>query len=228
MSTRMDTHPPAPGASPRRHLLRTALLITALVALVAATVLFVTVNRTPEIPAPAAPSSPPVFVPEATADGCLGGRDPLRALLEAQQLAALDSVGAAEFALAFMRWGMTFPFPANADAVAAQVMTDPSLWLAGVARFNQEQQGTGNVYRLIAPETWKYRLVNNNGQQAVVQVYVTREFVPVATQPMKHPLVAEFHLVAMDGRWQVAESVLPTSADPTYTGGFQPYLGGCA
>jgi hypothetical protein len=225
MSTRMDTRPPAPGTPPRRHRLRAVLLIAAaLVVLAAGTALFVTANKPADIPA-AAPA--PVFVPEATADGCLGGLDPHTALLAAQQLAALDSVGAAEFALAFTRWGMTYPFPADAGAVLAEVMIDPSRWRTDIARFDFEQQGTGNVYRLTAPETWKYRVVNTNGLQAVVQVYVTREFVPVATQPLSHALVTELHLVAVDGHWWVAESVPPSSADPTYTDGFQSYRGGC-
>ena len=78
--------------------------------------------RPPHHPAPRPTGEPTATAGAArTANGCLGGPDPYQAVLAAQQGATPDQVGAAELALTFARWTVTYPVDPNAPAVLAQV-----------------------------------------------------------------------------------------------------------
>lgn len=237
----------SPEPAPRKRRFRKALIVIGvLIVLAAGTVIYFEVTKTPApnvstptisaAPSPAptttassAPAPTTTFVQTAQADGCLGGPDPHTAVLAAQQAAALDSIGAAEFALAVTRFAGTYPFGDNVDSVLDQVMVNPAEWRTSITQINQKEQGTGNIYRIISPETWKYRVLNNTADAAIVQVYVTRQMIPTATQPLSSPIVGEYHLVARNGHWMLAETVTPSGAttDPTFTEGFSAYFGGC-
>ena len=235
----------SPEPAPRKRRFRRALItVGVLIVLAAGTVIYFQVTKTPAPnvssptnstpPAPtttasSAPAPTSTFVQTAQADGCLGGPDPHTAVLAAQQAAALDSIGAAEFALAVTRWNLTYPFTSDANAVLDQIMVNPAPAQASLADSNENQQGTGNVFRVVAPESWTYRVLNNSAEAAVVQVAVTRQLVPPSTQPISQPIVSEYHLVASSGHWMVADnSAKPVDfGDPTFTTGFSPYFGGC-
>jgi hypothetical protein len=115
----------------RRVLAWTAVVVLALVAAVAVYWALARSGAAPAPPPVTAQATPPPSTlatgePTATgaartANGCLGGPDPYQAVLAAQQGATPDQVGAAELALTFARWTVTYPVDPNAPAVLAQV-----------------------------------------------------------------------------------------------------------
>ena len=144
MATTTDGREASPVTTPDPRPRRRRRVITwtavAVVAVIAAVALYWALARSGTVPAPppvTTSSTPPqasattsapsgssatdTAAAARTANGCLGGQDPFQAVLAAQQAATPDQVGAAEFALTFARWTVTYPIDPNAQAVLTQV-----------------------------------------------------------------------------------------------------------
>ena len=166
------TKEPATEATPprwrRKVLIWTAAGLVALVVAIAAwwglakagAVPNATITTAPQPAQSAASVQPTAPLGVAAADACLGGPDPRHAVVVAQQIASLDTVGAAEFALAFVRFTGTHPYAADADQVLDQVMVDAST-LAGapVASINAQDQAEGRRVRVTGPDSLLRALV---------------------------------------------------------------------
>ena len=235
----------------RRVITWTALTVVALVAAVAA---YWALARAGTVPAPppvtAASTPPPASTTSApaepsttagagarTANGCLGGQDPFQAVLAAQQAATPDQVGAAELALTYARWTVTYPIDPNAAAVLSQVAA-PGYQPVALAALDQYAStltaggytsagttpGAANQYRIRSGEegldpthVLLDMIVYRQSEKATGDVQTVRGFTSLS-------------LELVNGHWQVLGSLPAMDSDPFATRAdapWIPYVGTC-
>ena len=154
-----------------------------------------------------------------TANGCLGGPDPYQAVIPAQQVATPDQVGAAEFALTFARWTVSYPIDPNAPAVLAQVAAPgyQPVALQGLDQYGRALSAAGytsagttpgaaNQYRITSSEQTKTSvildlIVNRQSTTSTGQVDTVKGFTTLL-------------LDLVDGHWQVTGTLPPIGSNP--------------
>jgi len=242
---------PDPRRRRRRVITWTALAVVAVVAAIAA---YWALARSGTLPAPppitAASTPPPASTTSApaepsstagagarTANGCLGGQDPFQAVLAAQQAATPDQVGAAELALTYARWTVSYPIDPNAQAVLAQVAA-PGYQPAALAGLNQYAStltaggytsasttpGAANQYRIRSGEqgldpthVLLDMIVYRQSEKATGEVETVRGFTTLSLQ-------------LVNGHWQVLGSLPAMDSDPfapRTDAPWIPYVGTC-
>jgi len=245
---------PDPRRRRRRVITWTALAVVAVVAAVAA---YWALARSGTVPAPppiTTTSTPPqVSVSDTaaptgsstadagaavrTANGCLGGQDPFQAVLAAQQGATPDQVGAAELALTYARWTVTYPIDPNAEAVLSQVAA-PGYQPVALAALDQYAStltaggytsagttpGAANQYRIRSGEegldpthVLLDMIVYRQSEKATGDVQTVRGFTSLS-------------LELVNGHWQVLGSLPAMDSDPfapRADAPWIPYVGTC-
>ena len=242
---------PDPRRRRRRVISWTALAVVAVVAAIAA---YWALARSGTLPAPppiaAASTPPPASTTSApgepsstagagarTANGCLGGQDPFQAVLAAQQAATPDQVGAAELALTYARWTVSYPIDPNAQAVLAQVAA-PGYQPAALAGLNQYAStltaggytsagatpGAADQYRIKSGEQGLDPthvildlILYRQSEKATGEVEAVRAFTTVL-------------LALVDGHWQVTGTLPAMGSDPFAPDAgapWIPYVGTC-
>lgn len=230
--------PPAPAEQPRRwtrRLLRFAVILTLAVLLLTVSaglfLRFGTGWLTPE-PAPTAPTAQPEApvspapggAAPASVDGCLGGPvDVDRAVVSAQERAALDEAGAAGFAATVLRWALSTPASASKPETAERVLAPGATEAARSLGEVREQEGTTTAVDFTQG---RYYLEAFDGTTAVVSVVArgtgTYEGAPYDPAVL-YPTIT---LVAEDGVWRVQDYGGDRSLDELQ-GLSAPYTGGC-
>jgi len=233
----------------RRVITWTALTVVALVAAVAA---YWALARAGTVPAPppvtAASTPPPASTTAAptepsgtdaasarTANGCLGGQDPFQAVLAAEQAATPDQVGAAELALTYARWTVTYPIDPNAAAVLAQVAA-PGYQPAALAGLNQYASTlTAGGYTSAgttpgAADQYRIRGTNRDQTSVTIDMIVYREATKATAAVETVQGYTTLVLDLTDGRWQIVGSLPAIGSDPTAPRAdapWVPYVGTC-
>ena len=231
---------PVTTPDPRRRRRRRVITWTALavVAVVAAVVAYWALARSGAVPAPppvtaastppqasasAAPTGPSATdAPAAvrTANGCLGGQDPFQAVLDAQQAATPDLVGAAELALTFARWTVTYPIDPNASAVLSQVAA-PGYQPAALAALNQYASTlTAGGYTSAgttpgAADQYRIRGTNRDQTSVTIDMIVYRQATKATGAVETVQGYTTLVLDLTDGRWQIVGSLPAIGSDPT-------------
>ena len=250
----VTTPDPRPRRRRRRVITWAALAVVAVVAAVAA---YWALARSGTVPAPppiTTTSTPPqVSVSDTaaptgsstadagatarTANGCLGGQDPFQAVLAAQQAATPDQVGAAELALTYARWTVTYPIDPNAEAVLSQVAA-PGYQPVALAALDQYAStltaggytsagttpGAANQYRIRSGEegldpthVLLDMIVYRQSEKATGDVQTVRGFTSLS-------------LELVNGHWQVLGSLPAMDSDPfapRADAPWIPYVGTC-
>ena len=169
------------------------------------------------------------------ANGCLGGPDPYQAVLPAHQAATPDQVGAAEFALTFARWTVSYPIDPNAPAVLAQV-ADPryaQLALQGLDQYGRTLSASGYTSAGATPGgANQYRIMSTNQDQTSVtmDLIVYRESTKTSGQVDAVQGFTTLTLDLVDGHWQVFGSPPALGGDPfapRSDAPWIPYVGTC-
>ncbi len=235
-----------PRRAPRRVLTWIAI---GLVALVAAVAVYWALARSGAAPAPppvTAQATPPPSTPAGTgepsaggeartANGCLGGPDPYQAVLAAQQGATPDQVGAAELALTFARWTVTYPVDPNAPAVLSQVAA-PGYQPVAMDGLNQYAstliQGGYTSAGTTPGAADQYRVMSTNQDHTSVTldmiIYRQSTTATGSVETVKGFTTLTLDLV--DGHWQVFGSPPALSGDPfapRADAPWVPYVGTC-
>jgi hypothetical protein len=228
------TQPPRRGS--RRVLTWILVVVVALVAAVAAYWALARSGAAPAPPAVTIQSAPPVShtsiaassVPEPTtpaagaartANGCLGGTDPYQAVLAAQQGATPDQVGAAEFALTFARWTVTYPIDPNAAAVLAQVAA-PGYQPVALQGLNQYAVTISQAGYTTAGTTpgaaQQYRITSSEQSQTsvILDLIVYRQSTTATGQVDAVQGFTTLLLDLVDGHWQVTGTLPAIGSDP--------------
>ncbi len=229
----------------RRVLAWTAVVVTALVAAVAVYWALARSGAAPAPPPVTAQATPPPSTPATgeptatgaarTANGCLGGPDPYQAVLAAQQGATPDQVGAAEFALTFARWTVTYPVDPNAEAVLAQVAAPG---YQPVARQGLDQYATtlsqaGDTAAGTTPGAAnQYRIQSTNQDQTsmTLDLIVYRQSTTATGQVDAVQGFTTLLLDLVDGHWRIHGSLPARSGDPFAPDAgapWIPYVGTC-
>ena len=243
-----------PDPRPRRR--RRVITWTAItvVAVTAAVALYWALARSGTVPAPppitTTTSTPPqASAPEAppgssatdagaaarTANGCLGGQDPFQAVLAAQQAATPDQVGAAEFALTFARWTVTYPIDPNAQAALTQVAAPgyQPVALAGLNQYASTLTAGGYTSASTTPGAAdQYRVVSTNQDHTSISLdlIVYRESTKATGEVETVQGFTTLVLDLVDGHWQVFGSPPALSGDPfepRADAPWIPYVGTC-
>jgi len=240
---------PDPRRRRRRVISWTALAVVAVVAAIAA---YWALARSGTLPAPppitAASTPPPASTTSApaepsttagaaarTANGCLGGQDPFQAVLAAQQAATPDQVGAAELALTYARWTVSYPIDPNAQAVLAQVAA-PGYQPAALAGLNQYASTlTAGGYTSAsttpgAADQYRIRGTNRDQTSVTIDMIVYREATKATGAVETVQGYTTLVLDLTDGRWQIVGSLPAIGSDPTAPRAdapWVPYVGTC-
>ena len=233
----------------RRVITWTALTVVALVAAVAA---YWALARAGTVPAPppvtTASTPPPASTTAAptepsgtdaasarTANGCLGGQDPFQAVLAAEQAATPDQVGAAELALTYARWTVTYPIDPNAQAVLAQVAApgyQPAA-LAGLTQYASTLTAGGYTSASTTPGAAnQYRISATNQDQSslTLDLIVYRQSTKATGQADTVQGYTTILLDLVDGHWQVFGTLPAIGSDPSAPRAdhpWIPYVGTC-
>ena len=244
---------PDPRRRRRRVITWTALAVVAVVAAVAA---YWALARSGTVPAPppitTTTSTPPqVSVSDTaaptgsstadagaavrTANGCLGGQDPFQAVLAAQQAATPDQVGAAELALTFARWTVTYPIDPNAAAVLAQVAAPgyQPVALAGLNQYADTLTAGGYTSAGTTPGAAdQYRIMSTNRELTSVTLDLTvyRQSTKATGEVEAVKGFTTLLLDLADGHWKVSGSLPARSSDPFAPDAgapWIPYVGTC-
>jgi hypothetical protein len=248
---------PRPGS--RRVLLWIAIGVLALVAAVAVYWALARGGAAPTPPAVTISSAPSAssttitdsFGPEPTtntaattagaagqvrpANGCLGGPDPYQAVLPAQLAATPDQVGAAEFALTFARWTVTYPIDPNAPTVLAQVAAPgyQQLALDGLDQYGRTLSAAGYTSAGTTPGAAnQYRIQSTNQDQTSItlDLIVNRESTTANGQVDAVQGYTTLLLDLVDGRWQIHGTLPAIGSDPFAPDAgapWIPYVGTC-
>ena len=240
---------PDPRRRRRRVISWTALAVVAVVAAIAA---YWALARSGTLPSPppitAASTPPPASTTSApaepsttagagarTANGCLGGQDPFQAVLAAQQAATPDQVGAAELALTFARWTVTYPIDPNAQAVLAQVAApgyQPAA-LAGLTQYASTLTAGGYTSASTTPGAAnQYRISATNQDQSslTLDLIVYRQSTKATGQVDTVQGYTTILLDLVDGHWQVFGTLPAIGSDPSAPRAdhpWIPYVGAC-
>jgi hypothetical protein len=244
-----------PRPASRRVLTWIVVVVVALVAAAAAYWALARSGAAPTPPAVTIQSAPPVSntsiaassVPEPTtpaagaartANGCLGGTDPYQAVLAAQQGATPDQVGAAEFALTFARWTVTYPVDPNAAAVLTQVAApghQPAA-LQGLNQYAATLSAGGYAAAGSTPAAQDaYRI--QSGEQGLDPDHVSMDLI-VYRQATKTDGTVEqvrgYTTILLDlddtKHWQITGTLPPIGSDPFAPDAgapWIPYVGTC-
>jgi len=233
----------------RRVITWTALAVVAVVAAIAA---YWALARSGTLPAPppiaAASTPPPASTTSApaepsstagaaarTANGCLGGQDPFQAVLAAQQAATPDQVGAAELALTYARWTVSYPIDPNAQAVLAQVAApgyQPAA-LAGLTQYASTLTAGGYTSASTTPGAAnQYRISATNQDQSslTLDLIVYRQSTKATGQADTVQGYTTILLDLVDGHWQVFGTLPAIGSDPSAPRAdhpWIPYVGTC-
>jgi len=235
----------------RRVITWTALTVVALVAAVAA---YWALARAGTVPAPppvtAASTPPPASTTAAptepsttadagaaarTANGCLGGQDPFQAVLAAEQAATPDQVGAAELALTYARWTVTYPIDPNAAAVLSQVAAPgyQPVALAGLNQYASTLTAGGYTSASTTPGAAnQYRISATNQDQSslTLDLIVYRQSTKATGQVDTVQGYTTILLDLVDGHWQVFGTLPAIGSDPSAPRAdhpWIPYVGTC-
>ena len=226
-----------PRRAPRRVLTWILVVVLALLAAVAAYWALarsgaapapppVTVGETPlptptlSSPAVSTESSTPAGVGQVrTANGCLGGTDPYQAVLAAQQGATPDQVGAAEFALTFARWTVTYPIDPNAAAVLGQVAAPgyQPLALQGMNQYAATLSQAGYTAAGTTPGAAnQYRITSSEQSQTsvILDLIVYRQSTTASGETDTVRGYTTLLLDLVDGHWQITGSLPAIGSDP--------------
>jgi len=245
-----------PDPRPRRRRRRVITwAVLGIVAVVAAVAAYWALARSGAVPAPppvtaastppqasasAAPTGPSATdAPAAvrTANGCLGGQDPFQAVLAAQQAATPDQVGAAELALTFARWTVTYPIDPNAQAVLSQVAAPgyQPVALAALDQYASTLTAGGYTSAGTTPSAAnQYRI--KSGEQALDPTHVILDLIlyrqsEKATGEVEAVRAFTTILLALvDGHWQVTGTLPAMGSDPFAPDAgapWIPYVGTC-
>ncbi len=221
-------------------------IVVGLVALVAAIAAYWALTRSGTAPAPppvTIQSAPPAssttitdsFKPEPTpsatatvsagqtrtANGCLGGPDPYQAVLPAQQAATPDQVGAAEFALTFARWTVSYPIDPNAPGVLAQVAAHgyQAVALDGLDQYGRTLSAGGYTSAGTTPGAAnQYRI--RSGEEGLdpthvlLDLTVYRQSTTATGQVDAVKGFTTLLLDLVDGQWQIHGTLPARSGDP--------------
>lgn len=154
-----------------------------------------------------------------TANGCLGGQDPFQAVLAAQQAATPDQVGAAEFALTFARWTVTYPIDPNAQAVLTQVAAPgyQPVALDGLNQYASTLTADGYTSASTIPEAAdQYRIMSTNRELTSVTLDLTvyRQSTKATGEVETVKGFTTLLMDLVDGHWKVSGSLPARSSDP--------------
>lgn len=179
----------------------------------------------PSAPLSAAPSSSSqTNVPSA--DGCLGGTDPVQAILTAQDEAPMSPEGAAAFVATWARWQGQLPH----DDVEFQ-RTGERIWAPSLASSNRvPPAAAAGSTSWVSTELARYRIINVTTSDVVVEAFfsqtVSRGGANTLVQHVGRFTVTDigghWHLKAAGAGEQPAEEVLQSLK----TNG-SPYRKGC-
>ncbi|GAA3621744.1 hypothetical protein GCM10022199_27740 [Marihabitans asiaticum] len=221
----------SPPRSRRRLILGVALL---LVVVVFATVLVTsrmtgreggspTTTTAPE--EPTAPTTAGQTTNEASAagaDGCLGGINPSKAVLRAQEEAALDPRGAAAMAATFFRWRGQYPQGTDYEDVAERVFTED----AGeelLTRDAETEAGTGWADM----SDGRYAVTQSDKESATVELVATG-YAQQGDEESTAIVWGQIRMRASDGKWQVADvDSMPEGDMEAVRAEGHPFKGGC-
>jgi len=246
-ATRRRTEPDP--VAPRRRARRAVLIaLAAILALIVGTSVYwvlaradavpppptITVGSTAAAARPATPESAAAPGGIRTPDGCLGGPDPFKAILPAQQAATLDPIGAAEFALTFMRWADTYPGDPNALTVLPKVVT-PGFQPVILAGLNSGWQGFkrgGYTHSGSVPGAQdQYRIVaaDPSGVSVSVGLLMYGQSQKATGETSQPQMTVTVILDAVDGHWVVAGNGPRESNtfDPIQGAPWIPFAGVC-
>ena len=145
------------------------------------------------------------------ADGCVGGSNPLTAVLAAQKAATPDNLGAAAFARTVARWSASYPSDPNAAAVLAKLQAPGTVFaqaaLAKTKQADADLRAQGYVSARVLPNLGQYRVLNGvtaGGQPgATVQVQIYRELTSTTNQTSQTKLTTDLVLRLVNGAWTV-------------------------
>lgn len=210
----MQEHPRLDSEPPRSRLPLILGAVVAAIALVAATVVATDRMRDDEAAAPASSSttseaSSPTSEPSASdddsasADGCLGGVNPTKAITAAQKAAKLDRKGAAAFAATVVRWRSQFPADPDYAAKAKRVMSPD----AGSDLLTVEDGGGGpQDSGWASTDGARYRVLDATAKDATVEISMPFH-VTSAENPEGEEVstAARVRLKAMKGQWRVID-----------------------
>ena len=169
------------------------------------------------------------------ANGCLGGPDPYEAVLPAQLAATPDQVGAAEFALTFARWTVSYPIDPTAPTVLAQVAAPgyQPLALQGLDEYGRTLSAAGYTSAGATPGAAnQYRIQSTNQDQTSItlDLIVYRQSTTSTGQVDAVRGFTTLVLDLVDGHWQVFGSPPALSGDPFAPDAgapWIPYVGTC-
>jgi len=228
--------------------------LVAVIALIAAVAAYWGLARSGAVPPPppiaaepstAAPSTTagstqsggPTAAGNRTANGCLGGADPFQAVLAAQQGATPDQVGAAELALTFARWTITYPVDPAPQRVADQVLAPGYRPIArsSVDQYRQTMLTQGYTSAGSTPGAAdQYRIMS--GAPEVDPTHVILDMI-VYRQATKATGAVEtvqgfttLLLQLVDGKWQITGTLPARGSDPAAPdpgAPWIPYVGVC-
>ena len=243
---------PDPRRRRRRVITWTALAVVAVVAAVAA---YWALARSGTVPAPppiTTTSTPPqVSVSDTaaptgsstadagatarTANGCLGGQDPFQAVLAAQQGATPDQVGAAELALTYARWTVTYPIDPNAEAVLSQVAAPgyQPVALAALDQYASTLTAGGYTSAGTTPgaaDQYRISATNQDQTSLTLDLIVYRQTTKATGQVDSVQGYTTILLDLVDGRWQVFGTLPAIGSDPSAPRSdhpWIPYVGTC-
>lgn len=140
--------------------------------------------------------------PAVTADGCLGGTDPVAA----QAAATLDPPGAAAFALTVARWGWQYPTDPHAAAVIPQIIA-PALAADQLDRLTADSTArarAGFVRSASTPggaDQWRVTAQDGTTITLNLGIYLQNEMATGASQPV-HAYVS-MTLDSAAGHWVI-------------------------
>jgi hypothetical protein len=169
------------------------------------------------------------------ANGCLGGPDPYQAVLPAQQAATPDQVGAAEFAVTFARWTVSYPIDPNAPAVLAQVAAPgyQPVALKGLDEYGRALSAAGYTSAGATPGAAnQYRILSTNQDQTslTMDLVLYRESTKANGEVETVRGFTTLLLDLVDGHWQIHGSLPPRAGDPfapRADAPWVPYVGTC-
>jgi hypothetical protein len=234
----------------RRVITWTALGIVALVAAVAAYWALARAGTVPAPPpvttastpppasttaAPTEPSGTDAGASARTANGCLGGQDPFQAVLAAEQAATPDHVGAAELALTFARWTVTYPIDTNAGTVADRV-TEPSYRAKtqdSLQQYAQTMLSGGYTSAGTTPgaaDQYRVRGTNQDQTSVTLDLIVYRQADKSTGEVETVQGFTNMTLDLVDGHWQVLGTLPAIGSDPfapRADAPWVPYVGTC-
>jgi len=170
-----------------------------------------------------------------TANGCLGGQDPFQAVLDAQQAATPDQVGAAELALTFARWTVTYPIDPNGETVADRV-TEPSYRAKthdSLQQYAQTMLSGGYTSAGTTPgaaDQYRVRGTNQDQTSVTLDLIVYRHAEKATGEVETVQGFTNMTLDLVDGHWQVLGTLPAIGSDPfapRADAPWVPYVGTC-